>query len=149
MIDESASAPVPSVSGQVDPIADEAHAFTEQPLTLLRIEPLHAPAVRAHDPMPGHRSAVQREHPAHLPGRARAHELGNVAVGHDPTGRNRFDAAQDALGYRIRRGFAQRGCRPVSATSRASVLALSPTVTGGSKAPVAAKSPKAFTTART
>lgn len=110
--------PVPSVAREVYSVAYETHALAEQPLALFGIQAIGAATVRADDPVPRHRSAVEREHPTHLPRRASPDVFGNIAVSHDSTGRNRLDAAQDALGERIRWcRVAQRGCRPVSATS--------------------------------
>jgi hypothetical protein len=142
--------PVPSATRQVDSIPDETHALAEQPLALFGVKVLRTATVRADDPVPGHRSAVEREHPTDLPRRAGSDVLGDVAVGHDSTGWDRFDAAQDTQGERVRwRRVAQRGRRPVSATSLASGLAPSSTGTGGANAPVAARSPNASTIPRT
>lgn len=142
--------PVPPGAREVDPVADETHTLAEQPLALLGIEVIGTATVRADDPVPGHRSTIERQHPTDLARCARPDVLGDIAVGHDSTGGDRFDATQDPLGERIRWGrVAQRGRRPVRATSWASGFAPSSTGTGGPNAPVTARSPNAFTIPRT
>lgn len=141
---------VPPVTHQVDSVPDEAHTLAEQPLALFGVKVIGTATVRADDPVPGHRSAIERKHPTNLPRRTRSDVLGDIAVGHDSAGRDRFDAAQDALGERGRWcRVGQRGRRPVSPTSWASKLPPSSTGTGGPNAPVAARSPNAFTIPRT
>src|SRR5208282_169561 len=69
-------------------------------------------AVRVDYPPPGHRAAVDGQHPAHLPGaRACAQVFGDVAVRHHPPGRDRVDHVEYQAGEVVgrRRSAVVRG----------------------------------------
>lgn len=66
-------------------------------------------AVRAYDPPPGHRGAVERHRPADLARSAVAQPLGDVAVGHDVSGRDQVGDVEDPLGVLRELGGDLRG----------------------------------------
>jgi hypothetical protein len=81
----------------VDTVAAHRRSIGAQHPQCLAVMARCGGSIGMHDPMPGHGSAPRRHHLSDLSRATLANELGDVAVRHDATARNRLNNVKNTL----------------------------------------------------
>jgi len=103
---------VPPVPGKGHAATFDPHAIGDQQLALFVGQVRGHRAVSLEHPVPGHATAVSGQYLTDVARCTRADVLGDVAIGHHPTRRDRLDAGENArVEIRVDRySIASAGC---------------------------------------